>query len=128
MPVGIWAGCSHDPGGNSSRKQGWYMYWVEVHVEKEKRTHKEVIPVENVVFIKPAIGKNKKGTCKPKATIFDLRPSCMKQHDLTLDFRSLLLKCTPSEVGLSGIVLKISHPYLKIYFASNQGYLCGCQK
>ena len=68
--------------------------------KKKKITHEEVTPVENMAFTKPNIGKKKKGTCKPKATIFDLRPSYMAQKGLALEFQSLLLKCTPSAVGL----------------------------
>ena len=56
--------------------------------------------VENMVFTKPTIGKKKKGTCKPRATFFDPWPSYMAQKDLALQFQSLLLKCTPSAVGL----------------------------
>ena len=67
--------------------------------KKKKRTYEEVTPVENMDFTKPTIGKKKKGTCKPKATIFDPRPSYMAQKDLALEFQSLLLKCTPSAVG-----------------------------
>ena len=45
--------------------------------------------------------KKKKGTCKPKATIFDPRPSYMAQTNPTLEFRSLiLLKGAGSAVGL----------------------------
>jgi len=68
--------------------------------KKKKRTHDEVTPVENMVFNKPTIGKKKKGTCKPRATIFDPRPSYVAQKDLALQFQSLLLKCTPIAVGL----------------------------
>ena len=75
------------------------MHWVKCMWKKKKRTHEEVTPVENMVFTKPTIGKKKKGTCKPKATIFDPRPSYMPQKGLALEFLSLL-KCTPSAVGL----------------------------
>ena len=34
------------------------------------------------------------------ATLFDPRPSYMAQKNLALEFQSLLLKCTPSAVGL----------------------------
>ena len=47
--------------------------------KKKKRTHEEVTPVENMAFTKPTIWKKTKGTCKPKATIFDPRPSYMVQ-------------------------------------------------
>lgn len=40
-----------------------------------------------------------KGTCKPKATIFDPQPSYMARTNPALEFRRLLLKCT-SAVGL----------------------------
>lgn len=38
-------------------------------------------------------------TCKPKANIFDPRPSYMARTNPALEFRRLLLKCT-SAVGL----------------------------
>ena len=39
--------------------------------KKKNRTHEEVTPVENMDFTKPTIGRKKKSTCKPRATIFD---------------------------------------------------------
>ena len=52
--------------------------------KKKKRTHEEVRPVENMVFTKPAVGKKRTGTCKPRATIFDPWPNYMAQKDLAL--------------------------------------------
>lgn len=69
-------------------------------MKKEKRTHEEVTPVENMDFTKPTIERKKKSTCKPRATIFDPRPSYVAQKNLALKFRSLLLKCTPTAVGV----------------------------
>ena len=43
--------------------------------KKKKRRQEEVTPVKNMVFTKPTKRKKKKGTCKPRATIFDPRPS-----------------------------------------------------
>ena len=68
--------------------------------KKKKRTHEEVTPVESMNFTKPTIGKKKKSAWKPKATIFDPRPSYMARKDLATEFKHLLLKCTPSAVGL----------------------------
>ena len=68
--------------------------------KKKKRTHEVVTPVENMDFTRATIGKKKKGTCKPKATIFDPWLSYTAQTNPALEFRRLLLKCTASAVGL----------------------------
>ena len=68
--------------------------------KKKKRTHEEVTPVESMNFTKPTIGKIRKSAWKPKATIFDTRPSYMAHKDLGTEFKRMLLKCTPSAVGL----------------------------
>ena len=69
--------------------------------KKKKRTHEEVTTIESMDFTKPALGKNKnKKTVKPKANIFDPRPTYLAQEDIVKQFQQLLLKCQPSAVAL----------------------------
>ena len=68
--------------------------------KKKKRTHEEVTHVESMNFTKPTIGKKQKSAWKPKATVFDPRPSYMARKDLATEFKHMLLKCIPSAVGL----------------------------
>ena len=69
--------------------------------KKKKRTNEEVTTIESMDFTKPALGKNKnKKTVKPKANIFDQRPTCLAQEDIVKQFQQLLLKCQPSAVAL----------------------------
>lgn len=50
--------------------------------------HEVVAPVEDMDFTRPTIRQKKmKSTCKPKATIFDARPSYMARTNPALEFR-----------------------------------------